>query len=48
MEEAEEREKEERDGVVVKARSLDDESEELESRIRRGRVDPEDEEKDDF
>jgi len=48
MEEAEKREKEERDSVVVKARSLEDESEELESRIRRGRVDPEDEEKDDF
>jgi hypothetical protein len=48
MEEAEKKEKEERDGVVVKARSLEDDSEESESRIRRGRVDPEDEEKDDF
>jgi hypothetical protein len=34
--------------VVGKARSLEDESEESDSRIRKGRVDPEDEEKDDF
>jgi hypothetical protein len=47
MEEAEKKENEERDGVVAKARILEDESEKVESR-RRGRVDPEDEEKDDF
>jgi hypothetical protein len=46
MEEAE-KEEGERDGVVAKARILEDESEEVESRRRRGRVDPEDEE-DDF
>jgi hypothetical protein len=46
MEETEK--KEEGDGVVAKARILEDESEEVESRRRRGRVDPEDEEKDDF
>jgi hypothetical protein len=48
MEEAEKMEKEGTDGVVAKARALEDESEEVKSRRRRGRVDPEDEEQDDF
>ena len=44
----EEKEKREREGVTLKERVLVDESEEVESRGRRGRVNPEDEKEDDF
>ncbi len=47
MDEAE-KEREERDDVLAKATIIEDESEEAESKRRRSRVDPEDEEKDDF